>query len=118
MDCFAELSLARIRATRWLTMTSGYKGDSGSRRALRRAVETAADVLERTKLQRTEEAWQESSRITISASGGGHHCRPETTILKVDLVVERLEGPDVAAGQPSMTPRASLRRLAFTAGCR
>src|ERR1700730_1805519 len=44
-----------------------YKGSSGSRRALRRAVVAAAAALDRTKLQRGEGAWRESCRITIWA---------------------------------------------------
>src|SRR5262249_29250447 len=42
-------------------------GNSGSRRALRRALVVAAEAVERTKLQRIEEAWRESCRITIWA---------------------------------------------------
>jgi hypothetical protein len=37
-----------------------YNGNSGSRRALRRALVAAGVVVERVKLQRTEEAWRES----------------------------------------------------------
>ncbi|WP_210253943.1 hypothetical protein, partial [Bradyrhizobium sp. S69] len=44
-----------------------YNGNSGSRRALRRAVVTEGDAVERTKVQRMLEACRESCRITIWA---------------------------------------------------
>src|ERR1700732_4753307 len=44
-----------------------YKGSSGSRRALRRAVVAAAAAFDRTKLQRMEGAWRGSCPLTIWA---------------------------------------------------
>src|SRR5258708_15703944 len=44
-----------------------YSGNSGSPRALRLAAVAAGDVVERTKLQRTEGAGRASCRITIWA---------------------------------------------------
>lgn len=49
----------------WDLRSQIYKGNSGSRRPLRRADVAEADVVDRTKLQRIEAACLESCRITI-----------------------------------------------------
>src|SRR5712672_2233631 len=59
LDCFAPLAMTVAKIH--------YSGSSGSRLALRRAVVAAAEVEERTKLQRIEPAARESCRITIWA---------------------------------------------------
>ena len=77
-----------------------YSGSSGSRRALRRALVAAAEVdgadkapADRGRLPRIlpDHDLRGAARAVIAGQ--------EHAVLEVDLVVERLEGPDVAVGQ-------------------
>src|ERR1700694_3092082 len=96
-----------------------HSGNSGSRRALRRAVVAEADVVERTKLQRIEEACRESCRITIWAVRRGPSLPARNTLSSSSTLSSSASQSQTSRfGSTSITPRASERRLAFTDGCK
>src|SRR4051794_33363410 len=96
-----------------------YSGNSGSRRALRFAVVAEAEVLERTKLQRMLEAARESCLITIWAVRRGPSLPARKTLSSSSTLSSRASKVQTSRfGSTSITPRASLSRLAFTDGCR
>ena len=94
----ATFTTARPRSMR--CRSAFYSGNSGSRRALRRAVVAEADVVERTKLQRIDGG---VLRILpdhdLGGAAGAVIAGQEHAVFQLDLVVERLEGPDVAVRQ-------------------
>src|SRR6202022_3937408 len=94
-----------------------YNGNSGSRRALRLAVVAEGEAVERTKLQRTLEACRESCRITIWAVRRGPSFPARNTLLsRFTLLSSASKVQTSRLGSTSITPRASLSRLAFTDG--
>src|SRR3954463_11069380 len=96
-----------------------YNGNSGSRRALRRAVVAEGEVVERTKLQRIEGADREACRVTIWAVRRGPSLPARNTLSSRSTLSSNASKVQTSRlGNTSMTPRASLRRLALTAGCR
>ena len=75
--------------------------------------------VERTKLQRTEAACRESCRITIWAVRRGPSLPARNTLSSRSTLSSSASKVQTSRlGSTSMTPRASDRRLAFTAGCR
>src|ERR1700729_4515540 len=96
-----------------------YSGSSGSRRALRRADVAEADAVERTKLQRIEAACRESCRITIWAVRRGPSFPARNTLSSSSTLSSSDSKVQTSRfGSTSITPRASLSRLALTEGCR
>src|SRR5260221_4359321 len=88
-----------------------YNGNSGSRRALRRAVVAEGEVVERTKLQRIEEAVRESCRITIWAvRRGAAVSRPETPSPAAGLLFRAPRGPQPPVCRDTTKTRAPRRR--------
>ena len=78
-----------------------------------------ADVVERTKLQRIEGACRESCRITIWAVRRGPSFPARNTLSSSSTLSSSASKVQTSRfGSRSMTPRASLNRLAFTDGCR
>ena len=56
MDCFVAVAPRNDDEDGELSRRMFYNGNSGSRRVLRRALVVAGDVVDRVKLQRTDEA--------------------------------------------------------------
>src|SRR5476651_2737943 len=100
-------------------LEDAYNGNSGSRRALRLAVVAEAEAVERTKLQRMLEAALESCWITIWAVRRGPSFPARNTLSSRSTLSSSASKVQTSRfGSTSITPRASLRRLAFTDGCR
>src|SRR4051794_14392799 len=119
LAAFDGVHNGRIRFVPARRTTFVYNGSSGSRRALRRADVAEGDVVERTKLQRIEGAVRESCRITIWAVRRGPSLPARNTLSSRSTLSSRASKVQTSRfGKTSMTPRASLSRLAFTEGWR
>src|SRR5262249_53791231 len=100
-------------------VTAFYSGSSGSGRALRFGELAEADAVERTKLQRIEGRRGEPWRITIWAERRGPSFPARNTLSSSETFSSSASKVQTSRlGNTSMTPRASLRRLALTEGCR
>src|SRR5258708_3909441 len=109
------LRLSRVRPDAPVDLL--YSGSSGSRRALRRADVADADVVDRTKLQRTLEAWRQFCWITIWAVRRGPSFPARNTLSSSSTLSSSASNVQTSRfGSTSITPRASLSRLAFTEG--
>src|SRR3981189_2547614 len=103
-----EIFLARAGAR---AGKGAYNGNSGSRRALRRAVLAEGEGVEGAELQRGEAGGGEPCRITIWAVRRGPSLPARNTLSSRSTLSSSASKVQTSRfGNTSMTPRAALRR--------